>query len=105
MDQTHRIGRHSCSCKRPILVKFVSYKTRQAVLLKRHNFKGKNFSVAGDFSPAVKNVSKHLVVFTKDKSAPYPLRLKTLFMGPKRHIYDETSKQPKKHSNYKAKQK
>lgn len=91
MERAHRIGRHSCNRKRPIIVKFVSYKTKEAVLSKGRNFKGTDFSVAEDFSPAVRNARKHLVAFAKDKSAPYSLRFKTLFMGPKRYVYDEAS--------------
>ena len=40
IERAHRIGRHSCNRKRPIIVKFVSYKTKEAVLSKGRNFKG-----------------------------------------------------------------
>ncbi|XP_037561568.2 uncharacterized protein LOC119440760 [Dermacentor silvarum] len=91
IERAHRIGRYSPDRKRPIIVKFVFFKTKEAVLSNGRNFKGTDFSVAEDFSPAVRNARKHLVAFAKAKSVPFSLRFKTLFIGSKRYVYDEAS--------------
>ncbi|XP_077504954.1 uncharacterized protein LOC144114839 [Amblyomma americanum] len=91
IERAHRLGRHSKDRKRPIIVKFTSFKTKESILSKGSKFKGTDYSVGEDFSRRVQNCRKHLVAFARAKSVPFSLRFKTLHIGPKRYVFDELS--------------
>ncbi|XP_077528021.1 uncharacterized protein LOC144139597 [Haemaphysalis longicornis] len=91
IERAHRLGRHSPDRCRPIIVKFTSFKTKETVLGNGPQLKDTDFSIGEDFSPLVRNARKHLLAFAKEKSGPFLLRYKTLFMGSKRYIFDDTT--------------
>ncbi|XP_065284655.2 uncharacterized protein [Dermacentor albipictus] len=92
IEGAHRLGRYSPGRNRPIIAKFAFYKTKELVLSNGRKLKGSNCSIGEDFSPAVRNARKHLVLFGKSKATPFKLRFKTLVIGSKRYEYDESSK-------------
>lgn len=53
--------------------------------------KGTNYSVGEDFSRLTQKARKALLHFAKSKSLAYSLRYKTLYIGPKRYVFDESS--------------
>ncbi|XP_049516647.1 uncharacterized protein LOC125942507 [Dermacentor silvarum] len=89
IERAHRLGRHSKDRKRPIIVKFTCFKTKESILSKGPKFKGTDYSVGEDFSRRVQNCRKQLVAFARAKSVPFSLRFKTLHIGPKRYVFDE----------------
>lgn len=50
IERIHRTGRHSEGKTRPVIIKFLSYKTRQQVLNNKKKFKGTNFIVYEDLT-------------------------------------------------------
>ncbi|XP_075550760.1 uncharacterized protein LOC142584539 [Dermacentor variabilis] len=92
IERAHRLGRYSPRRNRPIIAKLAFYKTKELVLSNGRKLKGSNCSIGEDFSPAVRNARKHLVLFGKSKATPFKLRFKTLVIGSKRYEYDESSK-------------
>ncbi|XP_077484990.1 uncharacterized protein LOC144095057 [Amblyomma americanum] len=91
VERAHRLGRHEPNRSRPIIVKFISYKTKDTILSNGRKFKGTKFSVGEDFSHRVRSVRKQLVTFAKANSDKFALRYKTLHIGPRRYIFDEIS--------------
>lgn len=95
IERAHRLGRFSEDRIRPIIVKFQSSKTKELILSNGRKFKDTDFSVGEDFSPAVRHARKHLVAFARTKSSAFTVRFKTLFLGTKRYIFDESSQSVK----------
>ncbi|XP_077494384.1 uncharacterized protein LOC144105045 [Amblyomma americanum] len=95
MERAHRLGRRSTDRTRPIIVKFTSSKTKESILSLGNKLKGTNYSIGEDFSLPVRNARKHLVAFAKSVSDKFSLRFKTLHIGPKRYIFDESSQRVK----------
>ncbi|XP_072142129.1 uncharacterized protein [Dermacentor andersoni] len=95
IERAHRLGRHSKDRKRPIIVKFTFFKTKESILSKGSKFKGTDYSVGEDFSRRVQNCRKHLVAFARAKSVPFSLRFKTLHIRPERYVFDELSESVK----------
>ncbi|XP_075544229.1 uncharacterized protein LOC142578662 [Dermacentor variabilis] len=91
IERAHRLGRHLQDRCRPIIVKFTSFKTKETVLANGSKLKNTHFSIGEDFSPLVRNARKHLLAFAKEKSGPFLLRYKTLFMGSKRYVFDNAT--------------
>lgn len=95
IERAHRLGRHDPNRPRPIIVKFSSFKTKDAILSQGPKFKGTNYSVGEDFSRRVQYARKQLVAFAKAKDVPFFLRYKTLFIDSKRYVFDEASQEVK----------
>ncbi|XP_050043438.2 uncharacterized protein [Dermacentor andersoni] len=91
IERAHRVGRHSANHPRPLIVRFNHYKKKEMVLSNGRKLKGTDLSMGEDFSPAVREARRKLVSFAKAKSVPFSLRFKTLFIGSKRYVYDDTS--------------
>lgn len=53
--------------------------------------KGTGYSVGEDFSRPVQKARKALLAFAKSKSVSFSLRYKTLCIGTKRYIFDEST--------------
>ncbi|XP_040068339.3 uncharacterized protein LOC115324279 [Ixodes scapularis] len=90
IERAHRLGRHSIERPRTIIVNFSFFKTKEAILSNGRKLKGTNFSMGEDFSRSVRNARKHLLAFARSKSAPFSLRYKTLLIGSKRYVFDES---------------
>lgn len=75
VEPAHHIGRHSQDRCRPIIVKFTSFKTKQAVLATAPQLKGTDFSIGEDFSHRVPNTQKHLLAFAKKKIRSFPFTI------------------------------
>lgn len=88
IERAHRLGRHTNNNKRPIIVKFSSFKTKESILSNGLKLKGTNFSIGEDFTHPVRIARKELVAFARSKSVPFSLRFQTLHIGSKRYIYD-----------------
>ncbi|XP_077532709.1 uncharacterized protein LOC144145092 [Haemaphysalis longicornis] len=95
IERAHRLGRFSEERIRPIIVKFQSSKTKELILSNGRKFKDTDFSVGEDFSPAVRHARKHLIAFARTKSTAFTVRFKTLLLGTKRYIFDESSQSVK----------
>ncbi|XP_070392942.1 uncharacterized protein [Dermacentor albipictus] len=91
IERAHRLGKHTKDRNRPIIVKFAHWKTKDALLSKGRMLKGTNYSVGEDFSRLTQKARKALLHFAKSKSLAYSLRYKTLYIGPKRYVFDESS--------------
>ncbi|XP_042145362.1 uncharacterized protein LOC121835330, partial [Ixodes scapularis] len=90
IERAHRLGSLSVERPRPIIVNFSFFKTKEAILSNDRKLKGTNFSMGEDFSRSVRNARKHLLAFARSKSAPFSLRYKTLLIGSKRYVFDES---------------
>lgn len=95
IDRAHRLGRHKNDRCRPIIVRFPFFKTKQDVLTNARKLKGTNFSIGEDFSLSVRNARRHLVSFAKQQSGKFQINFKTLHMGSKRYVFDQTSQKVK----------
>nr|XP_050040749.1 uncharacterized protein LOC126537679 [Dermacentor andersoni] len=95
IERAHRLGRHSDNRNRPIIVKFLFYKTKEKILSNGRKLKGTNYSIREDYSRTVQNARKHLLAFARTKSAAFSLRYKTLLIGSAKYMYDETTKSVK----------
>lgn len=91
IERAHRLGRHRHDHQRPIIAKFTFFKTKEEILSNGRKLKGTNYSIGEDFSESVRKARKHLVEFARTKSEPFSLRYKTLFLGKKRYVFNETS--------------
>ncbi|XP_075737251.1 uncharacterized protein LOC142814728 [Rhipicephalus microplus] len=91
IERAHRLGIHSLNRNRPIIVKFLSYKTRDALLSNGRKLKNTNYSIGEDFSRPVQYARKQLLAFAKARSDKFSLRFKTLHVGSKRYIFDASS--------------
>ncbi|XP_075747190.1 uncharacterized protein LOC142804298 [Rhipicephalus microplus] len=96
IERAHRLGRFSENRIRPIIVKFQSFKTKELILSNSRKFKDTGFSAGEDFSPAVRHARKQLIDFARTKSTAFTVRFKTLFLGTKCYVFDETSQSVKK---------
>ncbi|XP_037512256.1 uncharacterized protein LOC119389039 [Rhipicephalus sanguineus] len=91
IKRAHRLGIHSVNRNRPIIVKFLSHKTRDALLSNSRKLKNTNYSIGEDFSRPVQHARKQVLAFAKARSEKYSLRFKTLHIGSKRYIFDASS--------------
>uniref|UniRef100_L7LZ78 Uncharacterized protein n=1 Tax=Rhipicephalus pulchellus TaxID=72859 RepID=L7LZ78_RHIPC len=91
IERAHRLGYHSVNRNRPIIVKLLSHKTRDALLSNGRKLKNTTYSIGEDFSRPVQHARKQLLAFAKTKSDKYSLRFKTLHIGSKRYIFDPSS--------------
>lgn len=91
IERAHRLGNHSADRIRPVIVKFLSHKTKDALLSNGRKLKDTNYSIGEDFSRTVRHARKQLLVFAKANSNKYSLRFKTLHIGSKRYVFDASS--------------
>ncbi|XP_077501283.1 uncharacterized protein LOC144112081 [Amblyomma americanum] len=91
IERAHRLGNHSADRTRPVIVKFLSHKTKDALLSNGRKLKDTNYSIGEDFSRTVRHARKQLLVFAKANSNKYSLRFKTLHIGSKRYVFDASS--------------
>ncbi|XP_075526332.1 uncharacterized protein LOC142558055 [Dermacentor variabilis] len=92
IDRAHRLGHHTDGRCRPIIAKFAFHKIKDSILSSGRKLKGTPYSVGEDFSRKVQNARSHLVKFARQKSVPFSLRYKTLHIGSKRYLFNETSR-------------
>lgn len=91
IDRAHRLGRHAVDKQRPIIIKFNTFKTKDKILSNGRKLKDTEYSVGEDFSAPVRNARRHLIAFARSQSSPFMLSFKTLHMGKKRYIFDEST--------------
>lgn len=87
IQRAHRIGVFSDGKERPVIVKFSSFKLKQAVLLSSAKLKDESVSISEDYSFATRQARKKLVEFCKMSKCAFKLRYKTLHMNDKCYVY------------------
>lgn len=96
IERAHRIGQRRSSFNRPIIIKFLNYKSKTEAL--RNAFKLKNLAsprvwIEEDFSPKIQQARKRLRDFAKlnrKESERYSLRFNTLHMQNGIYRYDSS---------------
>lgn len=93
IERAHRLGTHSPSKCRPIIVKFSSFKIKENVLSARTKLKATNVTVSEDFSPATRHARKKLIAFAKNQpGAPtFQLRYNKVIINNKHYVYHPLS--------------
>uniref|UniRef100_A0A147BQE9 Putative tick transposon n=1 Tax=Ixodes ricinus TaxID=34613 RepID=A0A147BQE9_IXORI len=88
IERAHRLGRFKPTTKRPIIVKFSAFKTKQSVLMAAYKLKGTRLSIGEDFSARVCTERKQLIEYAKSENAKFKLRYNKLIIGNKTFVYD-----------------
>ncbi|XP_072144699.1 uncharacterized protein [Dermacentor andersoni] len=91
MERAHRIGRYSEHKKRPLIVKFMSFKERQRVLEAASRLKGTGFGISEDYSKKVCFERKKLLQFAKSRGSDFKLIFNKLKIGKKTYKYNADS--------------
>lgn len=93
IERAHRLGTFSQGKCRPIIVKCLSYKTKDALLATHIHLKKHNITVAEDFSPATRAARKKLLDFAKSQPGPvkHKLSYNKLLLNQKCYMYDPNS--------------
>lgn len=60
IERCHRLGRKTSEKPRPVIVKFVDYREKMAVLKVSPQLKDTNFSLSDDFSKRIREIRKQL---------------------------------------------
>ncbi|XP_064470057.1 protein unc-13 homolog C-like [Ornithodoros turicata] len=74
IERAHRVGRLQESKTCPIIVKFSSYKTKEAILRNAFKLKGTALVVSEDFTTSVRNARRKLIAFGHTRGQPFRLR-------------------------------
>lgn len=93
VEHAHRLGGPYQEQKwRPIIVKFLSFKTKDKVFAQRSNLKDCDITVSQDFSPATRLARKKLVEFGKalPNLPAFKLRHDKLVVNKKTFAYDRS---------------
>lgn len=90
IERAHRLGAFSSSRCRPVIVKFLSYKTKNMILASRSKLKPSNIMVNEDFSPATRHARSKLLEFGKSlpNTPSFKLRYNKLFVNNTCYTYD-----------------
>lgn len=72
---------------RPIIVKFLHFKTKDSVLSQRAKLKGTSISIGEDFCRETRQSRKKLTEFGKASGQAYSLRANKLIINKKSYIY------------------
>lgn len=91
IERAHRIGTHSPHKKRPIIVKFVNFKTKEEILSCGPKLKNTNFAVREDFAATARLARSKLLKFIRPAKCAFKLRLDRLHVGQKCYYYDAPS--------------
>ncbi|KAH8033567.1 hypothetical protein HPB51_014347 [Rhipicephalus microplus] len=93
VDRVHRIGTFSSSKTRPVIIKFRSFKMKEAILSDRAVLKTKDIAVSEDYSVATRQARKKLVEFGKGQphSPKFQLRYNKLIIDDRCFMYDTVS--------------
>lgn len=95
IERAHRIGKFSPGRNRPIVVQFSSFRTKDGILSKGHQFKNTRYSVSEDFSPTVRQARRHLLTFARAQSSPFTLRYNKLKIGSNVFFFDHDTESVK----------
>ncbi|XP_049516930.1 uncharacterized protein LOC125942697 [Dermacentor silvarum] len=88
VERAHRLGRYTSTKKRPIIVKFLSFKDKQRILLVASRLKGTNFAISEDYSNKVRQERQKLIHFAKNKGGDFRLQYNKLRIGKETFIYN-----------------
>ncbi|XP_040073744.1 uncharacterized protein LOC120846133 [Ixodes scapularis] len=93
ITRAHRLGTFSRNKCRSVIVKFVSSKTRESILLAKAKLKTWNVSFNEDFAPATRYTCKKLFDFAKSQSPDsiFKIRYNRLHLNKKCYAYCSTS--------------
>ncbi|KAH8036891.1 hypothetical protein HPB51_006330 [Rhipicephalus microplus] len=93
VDRVHHIGTFSSSKTRPVIIKFRSFKMKEAILSDRAVLKTKDIAVSEDYSVATRQARKKLVEFGKGQahSPQFQLRYNKLIIDDWCFMYDTVS--------------
>ncbi|KAH8022344.1 hypothetical protein HPB51_023397 [Rhipicephalus microplus] len=93
VDRVHRIGTFSSSKTCPVIIKFRSFKMKEAILFDRAVLKTKDIAVSEDYSVATRQARKKLVEFGKGQphSPQFQLRYNKLIIDDRCFMYDTVS--------------
>lgn len=89
-ERAHRIGTLSPNKCRPVVAKFLNFKTKEQVFTARKLLKPKNITISEDFSPATRIARKKLTEFAKSQpgSPPFQISYNKLIVNKKRYTYN-----------------
>lgn len=95
IERSHRLGAYRPNRNRPIIVKFISYKTKKKLLLASPELKGSAFLLSEDFSPTVRSSRARLLNHGRHQAQPFKLRFNKLHSANSLFMYDSESKMEK----------
>lgn len=90
IERAHRLGRFAPNKCRPIIAKFLNFKTKDLILAKRNSLKESKVTISEDYSVATRLARKKLLDFAKIQpgSPTHKLRHNKLLMNKKSYMYD-----------------
>lgn len=98
LERSHRLGRFCPEKNRPIIVKFLRFKDKTALLASGSKLKGSQFAVREDLSPSVRLARSKLFQFATPQNVPFKIRFDKLRMLNKCFVYDAASDRVKEFS-------
>lgn len=87
ISRAHRLGAFVATKCRPIIVKFTSFKTKDAIFSNKGKLKGTGVSISADFCKATRNCRKKLTEYGKASGQPFSLRHNRMFINKKCFMY------------------
>lgn len=91
IERAHRIGLYAPDKKRPIVVRFASYKTKELVQSKRSLLDDTDFYIRDDLSLATRTARKKLLEYGKGLNTSYKLRHDRLSVCGKNYVYNAST--------------
>lgn len=91
IERSHRLGRYTTARKRPVIVKFLSFKEKERVLKASGKLKGTDFGISEDYSPKIRLERQKLIQYAKEKGGDFKLRFNKLFMNGQVFLYDSAA--------------
>ncbi|KAH8009442.1 hypothetical protein HPB51_017427 [Rhipicephalus microplus] len=92
IHRAHRIGEIARDKKRPIIVNFSSFRTKDDILSKAFKLKGTTVSISVDFCAATRSIHRELLRFAREQKVSFKLRYKKLITDKKTYYYDTADK-------------
>ncbi|CAN7978244.1 unnamed protein product, partial [Ixodes persulcatus] len=81
IERSHRLGRFRSDKLRPIIVNFLSFKTKQHILSLGFKLKDSGIAISEDFSEKVRYERKQLLQFGKSQGERFKLHFNRLIIG------------------------
>lgn len=91
VERAHRIGKFAPNKKRPIIIKFNSFKTKERILSQSFKLKETNYAISQDYSASVRIARAKLVAHGRSLNCPFKLRYDKLYANQKCFVFDDVS--------------
>lgn len=88
IERAHRIGTFTASKKRPVIVKFSSFKAKDGILSCGPKLKNTNYAIREDFAAATRLARSKILKYIRPAKCAFELKLDKLLVGKRVYYYD-----------------